>query len=90
MVQSRISDPRVIQYWDKGHLVAKELRQQLTSPPSCCQSGSILWDMAVLYPRQAQWGNIPPVFADGTVISAAPALKEKLASLTGDERGGQT
>ena len=25
MVQSRISDPRAVQFWDKNHLVAKEL-----------------------------------------------------------------
>lgn len=76
MVQSRISDPRVIQYWDKDHLVAKELRQQLTSPPSCCQSGGILWDMAALYPKRAQWGDSSPVFADGPVVKVAPVLEE--------------
>jgi hypothetical protein len=28
MVQGRVSDLRVVQFWDKGHLVAKELKQQ--------------------------------------------------------------
>ena len=26
LVQRRISDPRAVQFWDKNHLVAKELR----------------------------------------------------------------
>jgi len=29
MVQSRVSDMRVIQYWDKSHLVTKELPEYL-------------------------------------------------------------
>lgn len=29
MVQSRVSDMWVIQYWDKSHLVTKELREYL-------------------------------------------------------------
>jgi hypothetical protein len=44
----------------------------------------MLWDLAVLYGKQAQWGNSSPVFADGPVVDAAPALEKKLASpLTG-------
>jgi hypothetical protein len=81
-VQSRISDTRVIQYWDHNHLVAGELRQQLSSEPTCCQSKGILWDLAVLYGKQAQWGNSSPVFADGTVVEAAPSLARQLAALS--------
>jgi hypothetical protein len=81
MVQSRISDPRVIQYWDNGHLVAGELRQQ-SSEPSCCQRSGVLWDLAVLYGKQAQWGTTSPIFADGTVVEAAPTLRNRLASLS--------
>jgi hypothetical protein len=80
MVQSRISDPRVIQYWDNDHLVAGELRRQLASEPSCCQRKGILWDFAVLYGKQAQWGNSSPVFADGPVVKAAPDLAKLLVS----------
>lgn len=80
MVQSRISDLRVIQYWDKEHLVAKELHQQLASEPSCCQRDGILWDLAVLYGKQAHWGNSSPLFADGPVVKAAPGLAKLLAS----------
>ena len=80
MVQSRISDTRVAQYWDNDHLVARELQQQLSSEPSCCERKGILWDLAVLYGKQAQWGNSSPVFADGTVVKAARDLAKLLAS----------
>ncbi len=84
MVQSRISDKRVIQYWHNDHLVAKELRQQLASEPSCCDRRGILWDLAVLYGKQAQWGTSSPVFAAGTVVKAAPVLEERFAGRSGN------
>ena len=87
MVQSRISDRRVIQYWDKDHLVADALRRQLPSEPSCCQRKGILWDLALLYRKHAQWGNSSPVFADGPVVDAAPTLEKRLASLSDSSMG---
>jgi hypothetical protein len=87
MVQSRISDRRVIQYWDNDHLVAEDLRHQLSSEPSCCQRKGILWDLALLYRKQAQWGNSSPVFADGPVVEAAPTLGKRLASLSDSSMG---
>jgi hypothetical protein len=87
MVQSRISDTRVIQYWDEDHLIAGELQHQISSEPSCCNRDGTLWDLAALYDKQAQWGRSSPVFADGTVVDAAPALEKRLAefsSTTGD------
>jgi len=87
MVQSRISDTRVIQYWDNDHLVAGELRRQLSSEPSCCQRKGILWDLAALYGKQAQWGNFSPVFADGPVVDAAPAVEKRFTSLSDSSIG---
>lgn len=84
MVQSRITDTRVIQYWDDDHLVAGELRHQLPSEPICCQRSGVLWDLAVLYGKQAQWGSSSPLFAAGPVVDAEPALKERLAGLSGN------
>ena len=62
MVQCRISGTRVLQYWDHDHLVTGELRHQLSSEPSCCERKGMLWDLAVLYGEQAQWGNSAPLF----------------------------
>src|SRR5439155_25489806 len=59
---SRISDDRAMQFWDKDHLVSKQLSEHLSAAsiqPSCCKSGGILWDVAVLYPRHVLWGAAP-------------------------------
>ena len=84
MVQSRISDSRVIQYWDTDNLVAGELQHQLSSGPSCCKRDGTLWDLVALYDKEAQWGDSRPVFADGTVVDAAPALEKRLAKFSGN------
>jgi hypothetical protein len=89
MVQSRISDSHVVQYWDKGHLVARELREQLSAEPSCCQRQGILWDLAALYGKQGQWGNSPPWFANGPVVDAAPTLAKGLTEPSGNNTGDQ-
>ena len=85
MVQSRIPDSRVVQYWDKGHLVARELRQRLSSEPNCCQRKGILWDLAALYERQAQWGRSVPVIAEGPVVDAAPDIEKQLGVVSGGD-----
>ena len=64
------------------HLVAGALRRQLSSEPSCCQNNGALWDLAVLYGKQTQWGNSSPLFADGTVVKAASSLGKQLAALS--------
>jgi hypothetical protein len=77
-VMARISDPRVVQFWDKDHLVALELRQQFPSSQSlCCQRRGILWDIVALYPESIQWGTSAPVFFDGAVLDAAPELGKR-------------
>jgi hypothetical protein len=74
-VLGRISDPRVKQFWDKDHLIAKQLNQQLsTSQPSCCRHAGILWDVAALYPKGVQWGGSQPVFIDGAVVQVETQL----------------
>jgi len=81
MVQSRIADSRVIQYWDNDHLVARQLQQQLSSEPSCCKRDGTLWDLAALYGKEGQWGKTSPVFAEGPVVDTAYDLKKRLAGL---------
>jgi hypothetical protein len=82
MVQARISDTRVIQYWDWDHLVAKELLQQLASKPGCCQRNGILWDFAALYDTQAQWNKSSPSFAAGPVVNAVTGLRNRLGEVS--------
>ncbi|MGB7331292.1 MAG: hypothetical protein WBD25_07895, partial [Terriglobales bacterium] len=82
MVQSRISDPRVIQFWDKNHLVAGELRQQLPGSQICCQRKGVIWDAAALYPREAQWGNSTPAFFGGAVVDVAGEVRQHLSAMS--------
>ena len=83
MVQSRISDIRAVQYWDKGHLVAHELRNHLATDPSCCERKGILWDLVALYGVQTKWNGSTAVFADGPVVDAVPALQTRLPAVLG-------
>jgi hypothetical protein len=70
-----ISDPRTEQFWDKDHLITRQLDQQLsTSQPSCCRRAGILWDVAALYPKGVQWGGSQPVFIDGAVVQVETQL----------------
>lgn len=86
VVQSRIPDPRAVQFWDKNHLVAKELRRHLSgSQTSCCSRAGILWDVVAVYPKSAPWDSVP-VFIDGPVVDAAPAAAKQLSTLSGGSR----
>jgi hypothetical protein len=82
MVQARISDPRVVQFWDKDHLVAKELQQQLSGSQTCCGRNGIIWDVAALYPRGMQWGSSPPAFFGGAVLDVAGDVRQRLSVMT--------
>jgi hypothetical protein len=81
-VQLRIRDPRAVQFWDKDHLVAKELRAHL--PPQS-QGGptnnKILWDVVAVYPKEAKFHSTP-TFTDGPVVRAIPELTKQLALRT--------
>jgi hypothetical protein len=81
LVQSRISDARVTQFWDKHHLIAKELSQQLPaiSQPHCCRRDGVLWDVVVLYPQRAQWKGASPDFIDGPVAKASDDIVKMLS-----------
>jgi hypothetical protein len=79
-VMARIADPRAIQFWDKDHLVATELRQQFPSSQSlCCQRNAILWDVAALYPKGVAWGSSTPTFFGGAVLDVAGDVRQRLS-----------
>jgi hypothetical protein len=85
-VQSRISDHRTMQFWDKNYLVAKELRQHLSDLPigSFLLRDSILWDVVAVYPKDANWDSVPP-FIDGPVVDVAPEAARQLSLLSGEK-----
>ena len=79
MVQRRVSDVRVVQFWDKEHLVAKELKQQFPSSQTlCCQRHGILWDFATVYPPSVEWNTSPPVYFGGAVLDVADDVRHHL------------
>lgn len=80
-VLARISDPRVKQFWDKDHLIAKQLDQQLsTLQPTCCRHEGLLWDLAALYPKRVRWGDSQPVFIDGAVARVETDIAREVAA----------
>jgi hypothetical protein len=80
MVQSRVSDIRVIQFWDKGHLVAKELKQQFpASRKLCCQRNGVLWDVVAVYPLGAEWDTVGPDYFGGAVLDVADEVRHRLS-----------
>lgn len=84
MVQSRLSDGRVVQFWDEDHLVAKELKQQFPSSRRlCCQRNGILWDVAALYAPKVEWESAPPVYFGGNVLDVADDVRQQLSAISG-------
>jgi len=80
-VLARISDPRVRQFWDKDHLIAKQLDQQLsTSQPNCCRHAGILFEEVALYAKGVQWGGTQPAFIDGAVVKVEMELGKRVAA----------
>lgn len=83
MVQRRVSDLPVVQFWDKGHLIAKELKQQFPSTQTlCCQRRGILWDFAAVYSPKVEWNTSPPSYFGGAVLDVADNVRQHLPSVS--------
>jgi len=82
----RVSDSRAVQFWDKSHLIAAHVKQQLLrfhgSDPSCCENRGHLWDMAAVYPPGANWDETKPAFYDGPVFRISPTLEERMSEIS--------
>lgn len=81
-VMARISDKRVIQFWDRDHLIAKQLSAQLhTKEPSCCRHLGTLWDLVALYPKGTNWNDSEPLYVDGPVVKVKAELQSQSSKL---------
>ncbi len=79
---ARISDKRVIQFWDKDRVIAKQLSAQLhTKEPSCCRHSGTLWDLVALYPKEANWNDSEPIYVDGPVVKVQAELAKQTSDL---------
>ena len=85
---ARISDPRVVQFWDRRHLIAQELRRRILASPARISSwdgplsSEILWDAVAVYPPKVAWSNAgSPAFFDGPVYGVTERVKKNLLDL---------
>jgi hypothetical protein len=77
-VMARIPDSRVIQFWDKDHLIAEQVGRQLhTKQPSCCRRSGTLWDLVALYPNGTNWNESEPFYVDGPVYKVERELENQ-------------
>ena len=84
---ARLADPRVRQYWDSDHLVAKKLKQDARAPQpqaECCTRNGILWDLIAIYPPAERWTDSLPVasFFNGTIVDVVEGLVQTLSGNT--------
>ena len=82
-VLRRAPDSRVQQYWDPGHLVAKQMAADAHPPqpePECCVDSGKLWDLVAVYPKGPRWEQrIPPATVfNGPVVDVVDAMKAAL------------
>jgi hypothetical protein len=76
-VLARLSDERVVQYWDENHLFAQQLGHKLQSDsrhpqPNCCTRKGVQWDEVAVYGPNVVWnGDLPRAeFLNGPVVRA--------------------
>jgi hypothetical protein len=81
-VLQRLNDERVIQVWDKNHLIAGLMQKGADGQrPRCCKRGGVWWDVIAAYSAGARWENSLPVpeLLNGTVVRTAPDLEVKFS-----------
>jgi hypothetical protein len=87
-VLARICDPRAVQFWDRQHLIAQELRRERAANPgeplpACCEDHEFYWDLVAVYPPEVRWeATLPPAkFMNGPVVPYAGDLTKNLEAL---------
>ena len=79
---ARLSDKRVSQFWDKNHLIAKQLSDQLhTQQPNCCRHSGTLWDLVALYSKGTNWNESEPLYVDGPVVKVEAELQNQTSKV---------
>jgi len=79
IVLNRISDPRVMQFWDKEHLLATRMARDARKPQpvlECCVQNNHLWDLVAVYGPGVTWDAVMPtaVVFDGPVVYVKEAI----------------
>lgn len=73
MTLKRISDARASQYWDKEHLVSKQIGE----------TDGVVWDYVAVYPRGKLWDKSPPepLYSHAPVIYGIDGAREAMLKL---------
>ncbi len=80
-VLARLSDRRVIQVWDRKHLLAGLMEKGAAGRrPRCCSRSGNWWDVIAAYPKASKWADSAPVpeLLNGTIVRTAPELEAQL------------
>lgn len=79
-VLSRVSDPRAVQFWDKGRLVSHHVRLAGVDPGD---PGPVVWDFVALFAPGIRWDtSFPtPQFAGRTVLEVIDEVRRRLPAL---------
>jgi len=81
----RLSDRRVTQFWDEGHVLATRMAQDARSPQptqKCCVSNNHLWDLVAVYRAGPKWDAQMPaaIVFDGPVLYVKEEIAKALPS----------
>lgn len=81
----RVRDLRAQQYWDPGHVIAKQLAADARAPQpaqDCCEQDGVLWDLAAVYPPGASWTDQMPaaIVFNGPVVDITSDIESALGA----------
>jgi len=84
IVLNRMSDPRVMQFWDKEHVLARRLARDAREPQpvqECCVQNNHLWDLVAVYRPGVAWDAVMPtaVIFDGPVVYVKDEIVKGIA-----------
>ena len=84
-VMNRLSDKRVVQFWDPQHTLARRMAKDARDPQPkehCCERDGNLWDLAAVYPPGAAWTEAmpPAIVFDGPVVRRQEEIVRALIS----------
>jgi len=84
IVLNRISDPRVMQFWDKEHLLATRMARDARKPQpvlECCVQNNHLWDLVAVYRPGVTWDAVMPtaIVFDGPVVYVKEEIVKGIA-----------
>ena len=87
IVLNRLYDRRVVQFWDKGHVLASRMSQDARPPQptqQCCVRNGHLWDLLAIYRASEKWETQMPVATmfDGPVLYVRQGIRQALRSPT--------